>query len=46
MKEELSSIKEKSIEQEKRLLSNNYVNNLEKQLIIFREEALRLYDRL
>ena len=46
MKEELTSIKQKADEQEKKMLSNDRAVFLEKQLILFREEALKLYDKL
>lgn len=39
-------MKEKSDEQEKKMMSNDRAVFLEKQLILFREEALRLYDKL
>jgi hypothetical protein len=46
MKEELSSMKERAEEQERKMLSNDRAVFLEKQLILFREEALKLYDKL
>ena len=46
MKEELTSIKQRADEQERKMLSNDRAVFLEKQLILFREEALKLYDKL
>lgn len=46
MKEELNGMRERAEEQEKKMLSNDRAVYLEKQLILFREEALKLYDKL
>ena len=46
MKEELTDIKNRGEEQEKKMMSNERSVFLEKQIILFREEALRLYDKL
>jgi len=46
MKEELTGMRERAEEQEKKMQSNDRAVYLEKQLILFREEALKLYDKL
>ena len=46
IKYELEEIKSKSDEQETELKKNDRVHYLEKQITLFREEALKLYDRL
>jgi hypothetical protein len=46
IKEELSTIRERAEEQEQKMMSNERSVYLEKQIILFREEALRLYDKL
>ncbi len=46
IKKELAEIKHKSEEQEKMFSSNDRIQYLEKEMVIFREEALRLYSKV
>lgn len=46
IKKELAEIKHKSEEQEKMFSSNDRIQYLEKEMVIFREEALKLYTKL
>jgi septation ring formation regulator EzrA len=46
IKKELADIKHKSEEQERMFSSNDRIQYLEKEMIIFREEALKLYNKL
>ena len=46
IKKELAEIKHKSEEQERMFSSNDRIQYLEKQMVIFREEALKLYSKL
>lgn len=46
IKKELAEIKHKSEEQEKMFSSNDRIQYLEKEMVIFREEALKLYAKL
>lgn len=46
IKKELAEIKHKSEEQEKMFSSNDRIQYLEKEMVIFREEALKLYSKL
>ena len=46
IKFELKELKDKADEQEKKLTDNDRMYYLEKQITIFREEALKLYDKL
>lgn len=46
IKGDLKELKFKTDEQEKKITDNDRAYYLERQLIVFREEALKLYDRL
>lgn len=46
IKKELAELRKRSDEQEKEFSSNDKIVYLEKQITIFREEALKLYDKL
>ena len=46
IKQELAEIRKRTDEQENEMKKNDRVHYLEKQITLFREEALKLYDRL
>jgi hypothetical protein len=46
IKKELAEIKHKSEEQEKMFSANDRIQYLEKEMAIFRDEALRLYNKI
>lgn len=46
IKRELAEIKKKSEEQERMFSANDRVKFLEKEVCLFRDESIRMYDRL